>query len=288
MTNLPFTEWIDSLSERAPSRGAARGVLAVVRQQPEHASYASAREIAEIANISVGGVTRGAQGLGFAGWPALREELRARYLTSLTLSEIAAQHEQGGSRSGIENSLEADQRALALTVGRGQGDVLSAAAADFASAGVRLSVGGGSYGCVAQILALNASFGGYPTTSPGEGGAVVNAVARLGPSDFVVAVGFWRVYESTIDAATAARDLGARVLAITDHHTSPLAQIADYVVTASAEGGSFFPSMTPAVALVNAFCSELGRVDAAHTRSAVADAERAWTRAGLLRLPADH
>ncbi len=286
MSNLPFEDWVAALSDRAPSKGASRGVVTVMMHQPEYASYASAREIAEIADISVGGVTRGAQGLGFSGWPALREELRARYLTSLSQSEIAAQHERGSSRSGVEDSLDADQRALSLTARREQAAVISSAVAEFAGARLRLAIGGGSYWCVAQILALNASLAGYPTNSPSEGAGVVNAVARLGPADFVVAVGFWRVYESTIDAITAARERGARVLVITDHHTSPLAQAANHVVTASAEGGAFFPSMTPAVAVVNAFCAELGRVDAAYTRAAVAEAEAAWTRAGLLRLPA--
>ncbi|WP_116951901.1 MurR/RpiR family transcriptional regulator [Jiangella endophytica] len=286
MTNLPFEDWLASLSDRAPSKGAARGVVTVMTHQPEYASYASASEIARIANISVGGVTRGAQRLGYPGWPALREEFRARYLSSLSRSEIAAQHAQGSSHSGVEESLDADQRALALTASRDQRAVLSSAVAEFAQAHTRLAIGGGSFGCVAQILSMNASLGGYPTSSPGEGASVVNAVARLGPSDFVVALGFWRVYESTISAVTTARGRGARVLVITDHHGSALAQVANHVVTASAEGGAFFPSMTSAVAVVNAFCSELGRVDVSYTRTAVAEAEAEWTRAGLLRHPA--
>ena len=50
----------------------------------------------------------------------------------------------------------------------------------------------------------------------------------------------------------AARAAGARIVAITDSHASPLALAADVALLFAADSPSFFPSLTAAMALVEA------------------------------------
>jgi len=274
--------WMAALSERPDVTSTARRILATLMKQPERASYASAGEIATLVGVNIGSVTRAAQAFGFAGWPAFREELRRRYLTLLSASDKSGSP-QRPSTTAVDKSFDADLRALSITMSRADGSILSAAVADFAAARTRVAVGGGSFACAAQLLASYASLGGYPTVAPSEGASLINNVGRLGKGDFVVALSLWLLYEGTVTAAEIAHERGAKVCVITDHQPSALTEVADYVISISAEGGAFYPTVTPAIAMINAFCAELASIDPKRTQESVENMEAVWRRAKTQR-----
>jgi DNA-binding MurR/RpiR family transcriptional regulator len=79
--------WLAGRTTRGALGPQAERVAHVLVRAPQFASYASAREVAERAGVNVPTVVRTAQQLGFDGWPQLREELRARYLASVSSGE---------------------------------------------------------------------------------------------------------------------------------------------------------------------------------------------------------
>jgi DNA-binding MurR/RpiR family transcriptional regulator len=263
MSEPVFDEWLALISQRATRSKVALRLSAALAHQPERASYASASDIAVVAGINRAGVTRSAQLLGFSGWPELRDELRARYLASLSILEIAAQHVGQGAGSAAQRSFAADQRALTTSMTQ--------------RAKTRLALGTGSYAAVAHLLSINATLAGYPMFSLPEGAGATNAIARLGVGDVFIAISFWRTAQTTMQATRYVHRLGARICVITDRAPTPLTEQADWVLKVSAEGGAHFPTMVPAVAVVNALCSELAALDPAHTRRAIEAAEAAWS-----------
>jgi transposase len=82
--------WLAGRTTRGALGPQAERVAHVLVRAPQFASYASAREVAERAGVNVSTVVRTAQQLGFDGWPQLREELRARYLASVSSGELSA------------------------------------------------------------------------------------------------------------------------------------------------------------------------------------------------------
>jgi DNA-binding MurR/RpiR family transcriptional regulator len=266
--------WVQGLEARGTTP-AGRQLLRTLLSQPDRASYSSAAQVAEMAGIDASNVTRIAQGLGFSGWPGLQDELRAQYLRSLTLVEIADRHSGEAASGPVQRSIEADRRALALL--DVDAEICATIAARLAAAPTRLALGGGSFGAVAHIFASNCSLAGYPCAHLTEAGGVANAVARLGGDDVVLIFDFWWLYEGMKRAAAAARKRGATVVVVSDHPNTGLTRSATHVLTVPSEGGAYFPTMVPAIVVANAICTELALVDPERTKKAIRRSEQIWT-----------
>lgn len=274
------------LRARVPDRGLrpkAADVLAALVAQPRRASYSSAAELAELAGVNVATVVRTAQALGFAGWPALQQEVRARYLSSLSAPQVADEH-AGSTDSPGTAAIQRDLDNLALVARRLDHTAVHTLAKAIAEARRTVVVATGSYTAVGLALAHNAQLAGYDVTLAAGygGGGPANTVAAMTDQDVLVAVSFWRLNESAVVAAEQAQAHGARVFAITDTASSALTAVAEQVLIVPAEGVAFFPSLTAALALAQAVVTELAAIDPARTKAAIERAETQWRRFGLL------
>ncbi|MBF8194021.1 MurR/RpiR family transcriptional regulator [Nonomuraea sp. K274] len=276
-----FEDWLRTRLSGHGLRGKAAAVIEVLVSQPMRASFGSAGELAQLAGVNVATVTRTAQALGFAGWPALRQELRARYLSSLSAGQVAA--ERSGDGTPGSRSLRRDLDSLALVNRRVDEGVLIIIAAAIAAARRTVVVADGSYAAIGLALAHNARLAGYPVTAVTGGDAeLANTMAAVGAGDVLIAISFWRVYESTVLAANVAGSRGARVYALTDAASPALAEAAEQVVMVPAEGEAFFPSLTAGMAVAQALVAQLAAVDPARTGAAIEAAEAMWTKFGIL------
>jgi DNA-binding MurR/RpiR family transcriptional regulator len=265
-----------------PSSRVAQQVARVVLQQPERSSYASSRELAEIAGVDVSSVTRAAQALGFTGWPELREALRARYLRSLSQAEAG---EEAGDEAGdatepraASRSLDADRRALSLL--RPDLESIARITRVVGRAETRVALG-----ALASLFAERAGALGYRTAIPGDGGELAHTIGGLVPGDVVVVFEFRRLADAALRAAARSRESGAVVCAITDTPGSPLTAMADEVLHVPSEGADGLPTLIGGVAVVNAICTELGDLDPAHSARSLAAVEATWAALGNGRDP---
>jgi DNA-binding MurR/RpiR family transcriptional regulator len=276
-----FEDW---LRDRVPDRGLkpkAAAVVEVLLSQPRRASFASTVELAQLAGVNIATVTRTAQALGFAGWPALQQELRARYLSSLSAPQVAAEHHGVGSPSAA--SLRRDLDSLALLNRRTDEAAIRTIAEAVAGARRTVVIADGSYAAVGIAFAHNARLAGYDVVAVTNGDAeLANVVAGIDSADVLLAISFWRLYESTVLAADEARSRGARVFALTDAASPALSNAAEQVVLVPAEGVAFFPSLTAGMAVAQALVAQLATVDPARTSASIEAAEAMWTRFGLL------
>ncbi len=285
MSTYSVQEWLNERAEEFRLTGKSREVIAAIASQPSRASYAAAKEVAEMARANVASVVRTAQALGFNGWPALRQELRARYLAALSAPEMAAHHGDELAAQPFDASLQRDITHLSEVSRWVDRDALSGIVEAVVQAQHTLIVGSGSYAAVSQVLVHNIAFAGYPVDAPTDSPAIATSVARLGPDDTLIAVGLWRLYESTVRAAESAHARGATVCAITDSIGSPLAEIADHSIIVPAEGVVYFASLTAAIAVANGICAEIATHDAERTKQSINRAEEEWENFRLVRLP---
>lgn len=274
-------DWLRTLQLRkSPSTG-VHLVLQTLIICPEKASYASTAEIAQAAGVNAATVSRTAQAFGFSGWVEWRQEIRARYLGTLSAPELATVHS-----AMIERPTDAtlNKHLDHLTSARRGLDrlVVTDFAKAIASARRRLIVASGSYAAVGRTLAHHSGVAGYRCEVLEDAIVLTNALADLTDQDVVIPITFWRLYNSAIGAAREAKRRNAPVYLISDQTVSPIADLADKVLVVPSEGASFFPSIVPSVSAVECICAELVKIDPERSKASIAASEKQWRDFDLL------
>ncbi|MFY7067206.1 MurR/RpiR family transcriptional regulator [Nocardiopsis changdeensis] len=276
-----MADWIEAALGGGRLGRAAERVVRVLRDEQKFASYASTAEVAERAGVNVATVVRAAQTLGFSGWPALRLELRSRYLASLSAGEVLAEH-AGSDADPVQAAFRADReglRGLEATIEPDRVRALAAAIHGARRTGV---VGSGTFAAPGLQLAHAAGIMGYDVVRFEVGGtALVSALARMGPEDLFLACDLWRLPTALRSAARVAAGRSVPVAVITDRRDSPLAQGAAHVLLVPSEGVGMFPSLTPAMSVIHAVLAELARIGGERVLRAVRDTERLWEETEL-------
>lgn len=274
MTNLPT--WVsDRLQGRTLGPGAVR-VIETLDLQPQLASYASTAEIAERAGVNIATVVRAAQALGFSGWSQLRQEVRSRYLASLSAVQVLSEHSSPGA-SRTRDAVRQDISNLESLAGSIEPEQIAAIARRLAEAGKTLVIGTGSFivpglqlAHVGQTMGLDIRFG------RGGGTTLFNEIGLLGPGDAVVVFSFWWNAREILQAARVASRAGAEIIVISDRRTTPFTELADQTVAVASEGASTFPSLAAALTVVHCLLAEIADQNEDRVRAALARAEAIW------------
>lgn len=276
-------DWLRHLDEKHELTPAAHEVVQAVINDPRHASFASAAELAMRANVNVATITRTAQSLGFSGWPDLRQEIRARFMSKLSAPEVSVVHQQE-TRSERPFDAALNRQIEQLTALRRRTDRQSVrdVAKTIADAKRRIVVGSGSFASIANILSHHATLCGYRMELATDGVMIANALGDVKEGDVVVIITFWRLYNSAIRAARQAKERGATTCIITDAAVDALAENGDHLLLAPAESTSFYTTILPGISLVEAISAELGALDPEMSAISIANFEEQWLSQDLL------
>lgn len=274
-------DWLRSLLPGKGLGGSTQQVFSLMASQPAKASFAPAAELAELAGTSVSSVTRLAQRLGYAGWPDLQRDLRARYLAHLSMLEVSETH--GNGESPFRASLRQDADSLATSL-RNLDEQRITRIAEILAASENIYVTAqGSFSAVGHALVHNVHLAGYPVRQLLDSPSMIaNHVARMTAADSLVVCSYWRLYDVAVIAAAKAKARGAKVIVLADNISPALEKSADEIVLTPAEGTSFFPSLTAAMAAQQGIVATLARVDPARTRESLTAAEDGWQTFKLL------
>jgi DNA-binding MurR/RpiR family transcriptional regulator len=221
------------------------------------ATTRSMRELASVAGADPASFTRLAKALGYSGWEELREALTEarRPPQSQPFSGRARDRRRGPDSDVllVSDKLEAE----ALGIRRISPQSVSAAAKTLHAARRVWIAGFRSCRGVAELLNYELRL-----FRPGE----VQLVGGSGPEDLdlgafrsgeaVVVIGFAPYSQASVLSARAARRSGARLIAIADTVTAPVAENADHLLLfESAASPGFFPSLTGAVAIAQSLAA---------------------------------
>lgn len=275
------TDWLEGLAETHPLTRQARSVVRTLVANQRLASYSSIREIANVANVSIGTVTRTAQALGFAGWPALQEELRALYLSSLSATEVAA-HRTGTQDRPSYASITRDRDNLNTLVKSIDLDQLVRVAGMIAAANRTFIVATGSFNGIGQILAHTGWLHGYDVRLLSEEAQVVNTIANAREDDLVIVISFWRLYESSFQAIQSCHEAGRQVVLLTETVTREIEEQCTECIRVPSEGTGFAPSLTSATAVIHGIVAELIALNPERATELLRNAEREWERFQLM------
>jgi DNA-binding MurR/RpiR family transcriptional regulator len=235
-------------------RQAARWVL----DHPADVALLTTREQARRAGLMPATLTRLAQRLGLSGY----EELRRLFAVSIRrrpesfhgrAAELIARHGEEGDAALAQD--------LFAALGDHLGELSSPQSIARLQAAAALIAGATRVICFGLRSAFPAAFmldyvrqliGEASLLADAAGGRGIDALREAGPGDVLFCISVNPYTRLTVQAAEFARARGAMVVAITDSALSPLAKLADATVLVRTETPSFFHTMTPAFAAVEA------------------------------------
>ncbi|BAS26510.1 MurR/RpiR family transcriptional regulator [Limnochorda pilosa] len=258
----------------------------VILADPDRAAFLTARELADQAGVSQASVVRFAVALGFDGYPALTRALQDRLMSRLsTVSRLQSGFPGGRTQPRLaEQVMEADVANLRETLQELDQEAFDQAVSMLRSARR------------VHIVALRSAFGlGYVLAFAlrllrpdvhlleATGGLFFEELAHLGPDDLVVAISFPRYTRQTVELARLASGRGAKILAVTDGHGSPLAQMADCTLTARSRLLSVVDSFVAPLSLLDALVTAVALHDEGSVKL-LEELEDLWARTGVYHL----
>lgn len=252
-------------------------VLHEVGAQPRRMSFASTAQAASAAGVNAATVVRAAQLLDFSGWPPMRSEIRSRYLSQLSASQVLSEHLGDGSGpalSTLRKDLE-NLQDLAIVLDEEQ---IRRVADLIVAARTTLVLGSGSFAAPGLQLSHLAQTIGHDVRLQREGGtALINAVSMLREGDCLVVFHLWRTPWEILNAMQLAAQTGVHIVVVSDQARADLRELADELVPVPSEGASMFPSLVGPTTIVQAVVAAIVTLDPGAAAGVSDRAERLWT-----------
>ena len=226
------------------------------------ASHDTASALGTAAGVSESTVVRFAVFMGYGGYSemqaALRDSLRKRMTTVERIEDINLRLRD---KDIVDAVLDGD--ASMITAARDELDRDAFVKTVDMLLGARriYIVGMRSSAMLAQFMNyyLRLLFDNVTLVCPSGGSEVFEYLVNLSPEDTVFAISYPRYSSGTIKAAEFARRRGASVAVLTDSEKSPIASLADAVLTAKSEMVSFVDSLVAPMSVINAIIAYVGK-----------------------------
>ena len=273
--------------------GFSKGQKQIARFILEHydkAAFMTASRLGQTVGVSESTVVRFATELGYDGYPhlqrALQEMIRNK-LTSVQRMEVSS--DRMGGRDVLQTVLHADMDMIRMTLDEIDREAFQGAVDALTSARRIYILGVRSSSALSNFLGFyfNLLFDNVTLVRTNSASEIFEQVLRIGPGDVLVGVSFPRYSKRTLSAMQYARDRGARVIALTDSHLSPLARVADHLLLARSDMASFVDSLVAPLSVINALIVAAGmsrRDEIEHTFNKL---ERIWEEYDVYEKPED-
>ena len=241
--------------------GFSRSQKAIARYIIDHleeVGYLSAEELGRKGNTSSSTVVRFAQSLGFNGYPELQKAARDEYRLGATARPVVHEDQLGFSieEDVLTRSLRTDGLSLEETISKNSLERFNRAVHMLAEAGTVLVVGLHEASVVAQHASYVFELLGIPCLAVTDSTeSNVARLARLGPGDVLMAVGFRRAHSVTISFAEKAAAQNADVIVVTDNSLSELADKGTATLHADFDSTFFAHSLVGPISLVSALAA---------------------------------
>jgi DNA-binding MurR/RpiR family transcriptional regulator len=245
----------DVHAELSPQlRRAAEYVL----NNPNEVGVQSMRQLAGAAEITPNTLVRLAKALGFDGYRDFVEPFRVRLIEGGESFPDRARWLQNLSESGSHGHLYSQLAGAGLMnteqlFSGTTADELKDAADRIVAADTAYILGVGSAYSLAHIFWYVGRMAMDNLIQvPRTGNLPIDDIARIGPSDILIAVTVTPYRREVVDAVRLAVRRKAQVIAITDSRASPIAREADRTFVIPTSTPQFFPSLSAGFQLMEA------------------------------------
>lgn len=221
----------------------------------DKAAYMTATKLAESSGVSESTVVRFAFTLGFDGFPELQKALRELIRTRLTsIQRIEITNDRIGSGSVLSSVIGSDIEKLKTTLGQIDGEAFENAVKALIGADNIYIIGARSSSILVQFFGFNLGLvlDNVRQINNAGGSELIEQLVRVKKGDVLFAVSFPRYSKRIIQAVRFAKDNGAKVIALTDISSSPIASYSDILLTAKTDMAAFADSLVAPLSVINA------------------------------------
>lgn len=262
-----------------------RRIANYILENYDKAAFLTASRLGKIAQVSESTVVRFASALGYDGYPemqkALQEMLRSR-LTSAQRTRVSAAQLSGTDL--VTSVLQTDMEKIQLAIEEISREDFDIAVNELIEAKHIYILGVRSSSFLAGYLHFyfHLIFENVTLVTNNSAGDILEKILRIGPGDVIVGISFPRYSQSTVKGIQFAKDRGAKLIAITDGPSSPLAPLADAMLNAHNDMISFVDSLVAPFSLLNALIVASGLRKNADISQIFGSLEDIWEEYGVL------
>lgn len=248
------------------------------------AGFLTASQLAKKIGVSEATVIRFTRALEFDGYPNLQQTLQSiiKYkLTTITRLKRGIEQMQGDADI-VTKICQADMRNLSNTFRDLSKETFEKVVNAIHNARRVFIIGLRTSASLALFLYLSLRYIHKETQliTPGVGD-IYEQLIFSSSKDLAFAISFPRYAKQTVELLKDAREREIRTVALTDSLVSPLAQHADYVLTAHYQLNSFVESFIGALSLINALVTAVAAKDEAKSLEALKNQEQIWEKFGI-------
>lgn len=225
-------------------------------------AYLTAARLGDMVGVSESTVVRFADELGFEGYSQFQLAVQELVRTKLTPNQrIEVTKQRIGRGDIIDNVMESDISKIKYTLERLDRKVFSEAVDAILSAKTIYITGARSSEPLARILSYNLSliFDNVKFVVPTSSAEVFEQMYSISSDDTIIAFSFPRYSTKMVNSVKYAGQKGANVVVFTDSTISPLAEYADYLLTAQSDMASYMDSLVAPLSIINAIIIEITR-----------------------------
>ncbi len=245
----------------------------------DKAAFMTAAKLGVNVGVSESTVVRFATELGFEGYPEMQRALKDstnNRLTAIQRMDVMNDHLSG--EDVLSRVLNFDMEQIRKTLEEIDRDEFYKTVDELAQANSIYVIGARSAAVLTRFIVFyfnimvdNCKI--IHTTSTSE---MFEQILNIGEGDIMIGVSFPRYSKQTVKALRYAHENGAKVIALTDSNTSPLAQFADHLLLAHSDMASFADSIVAPMSLINALISAVGMKKQEYVAKNLEHLEEIW------------
>ena len=253
---------IHSITQQMPGFSKGQKLIAqYILAHYDKAAFMTAAKLGMMVGISESTVVRFASELGFEGYPQLQralQELIRNRLTSVQRMEVTS--DQLGEGNILHKVLNLDIEKIRRTMEKASVEDFEQAVDTIVNAKNIYILGVRSASALSGFMSFyfNQMFESVRLVNTTSTSEMFEQIMRLKEGDVFIGITFPRYSKRTVNAASFAKQNGAKVIAITDSNISPIAETADHLLLARSDMASFVDSLVAPLSVINALIVAVG------------------------------
>lgn len=256
-----------------------RAIAAYVVQAYDKAAFMTASKLGKTVGVSESTVVRFAVELGYDGYPSMQKALQELVRNKLTsVQRIEVTNDRLTTQDVASVVLQADMETIQITKDHLDREMFAGAVDEIVGARRVYLVGVRSSAVLAEFLEfyLRNMLEDIRIVSANSTSEMFEQLVHLTKEDVIVGISFPRYSTRTVKVMEYCRDMGAKLIALTDSQQAPAARISDYALIAKSDMVSVVDSLVAPLSLINALVVAIGHKREKELSDTYAALERMW------------
>ncbi len=231
-----------------------RKLLQRILNEPEQTFHLSARKLAAHLNVDPATVVRTVRALGYSGFKAFSEDLRAHFVSRVTPYSVLriAADDSGTTESHVRQSIRHDLSNLSQLSALNSTETIIEVAKQITQARRVLVVGLDLAFTMSYWLAYSLTVVGVSAEAPQDRALLRYKTQLLTSDDLLFGITFRRCMKDTVESVITAADRGVPTIALSDSTTNAVGRRADITLLSSIEGPVISGSQIAPMGVLNA------------------------------------